>query len=811
MSISTAELALLIRVQDEASAALERIDKKGGGLIGTFKALVPAIIGFGAAFASWEVIGNAIEKTAELGKEVYDLNLNTGLSEESASHLIHAADDVGVSYETMSKSLIIFAKNVTAATRDETKAGEELSDSQRQVADQVRDAQERMKDATQDASYKMSDATRDATSTMAMALRDRNEAVRDSNHDLTVSTQDMVNQGRDLMHQYDDIMRDSARSERDISTDIQRAQRDLLKARADHAAGVTKTNDSVIRAEERLHDLQIRLNDSRIDSAEKLKRNGEKMNEHNQKVTETQYQAQRRKQEIDERYSDTAIRTQEQLARTARDTSLSLQRAYREGAEAIAKAHATVTKAQTDAEVNATRFGAALTDLGLKMSDVVDDKGKLTEEGFQRIAQKVKDMGPSLQRTADLTALFGRNGAALGPLMDQGAAGLKEAAEQSDRLGLTLSKDNVEKIRQYAKSHREMDDAIKGVQLRIGMYLMPKLTEFANWVVEHQPEIVAFVDKAIVYIDEKIGKLGEVIDYLMPAFETFYNGWVKIFDYLGEHETALMIVIGALVLLAVALQPIPIMILAIAYTLAYMAENGWFDKIAEGFAFLGKAAEFGIGLVKLAFAWIKENWPLIVAILAGPIGMAALQIVKHFDTIKSGAKSVIDFISSIPEKIGDAATKAFQTAKRFGSNIVNGILEGLGDFAGGAMDIAKGIEHSVAHLLNSQVIDRINGVEVHIPHVGDFGIPDKFKIPHIPEYEIGSRYIARDSLAMLHAGESVRTATETKNDRLGMNAGGGVTVNFNGKVSLQGASLKSAASTVGFALMREKRAMGAPL
>lgn len=45
---------------------------------------------------------------------------------------------------------------------------------------------------------------------------------------------------------------------------------------------------------------------------------------------------------------------------------------------------------------------------------------------------------------------------------------------------------------------------------------------------------------------------------------------------------------------------------------------------------------------KAAWGWIKKNWPMLLAILTGPIGLAVLAIVKNFDKIKAGFKSLVN-------------------------------------------------------------------------------------------------------------------------------------------------------------------------
>lgn len=57
--------------------------------------------------------------------------------------------------------------------------------------------------------------------------------------------------------------------------------------------------------------------------------------------------------------------------------------------------------------------------------------------------------------------------------------------------------------------------------------------------------------------------------------------------------------------------------------------------------------------------WIRNNWGLLVSILGGPIGAAVVQIVKHWDSIKAGAQTVIDFMRGLPGQV----TSALSTLK----------------------------------------------------------------------------------------------------------------------------------------------------
>lgn len=62
------------------------------------------------------------------------------------------------------------------------------------------------------------------------------------------------------------------------------------------------------------------------------------------------------------------------------------------------------------------------------------------------------------------------------------------------------------------------------------------------------------------------------------------------------------------------------------------------------------------------FNWLRANWPLLLAILTGPIGLAVLAIAKNWDKIKAGFQAVKDRIATIAGTLKDIITKPFDLA-----------------------------------------------------------------------------------------------------------------------------------------------------
>ncbi len=80
-------------------------------------------------------------------------------------------------------------------------------------------------------------------------------------------------------------------------------------------------------------------------------------------------------------------------------------------------------------------------------------------------------------------------------------------------------------------------------------------------------------------------------------------------------------------------------------------------------AFVQKVWDDILAIIQSAWGWVKKNWPLLLGIITGPIGLAAVFIIKHFTLIKDfihwawdqiqifslrAVKGVLDAFSHIP-------------------------------------------------------------------------------------------------------------------------------------------------------------------
>lgn len=134
----------------------------------------------------------------------------------------------------------------------------------------------------------------------------------------------------------------------------------------------------------------------------------------------------------------------------------------------------------------------------------------------------------------------------------------------------------------------------------------------------------------------------------------------------------------------ISLGPIAIVGAAVIALVALIIAN-W-DTVVQWTRTAFKWVTDAIGT---AINWVKANWPLLLAILTGPIGLAVLAIVRHWDTIKAGFTAVKDWISGrITDIVG------------FFTGLPGRLSSAAGDLFGWIGDSFKGAINTIVGLWN---------------------------------------------------------------------------------------------------------------
>jgi len=136
----------------------------------------------------------------------------------------------------------------------------------------------------------------------------------------------------------------------------------------------------------------------------------------------------------------------------------------------LARSLGTLEK-NADSETNAfNRFGI----------EVHNANGGLlpTQEIIGKVADRFKSMPDGVQKSALAMSIFGREGRAMIPLLNQGSEGLEKMRDKAQGLGLVV--ENVSALKSYVSAQRQWSATLQSLQIQIGNGVLPVLTSFSK-------------------------------------------------------------------------------------------------------------------------------------------------------------------------------------------------------------------------------------------------------------------------------------------------------------------------------------------
>jgi phage-related protein len=310
---------------------------------------------------------------------------------------------------------------------------------------------------------------------------------------------------------------------------------------------------------------------------------------------------------------------------------------------------------------------ASFKQLGISMNDL---KNMSAAQVMMKARDAMSMMGDKTQRTALMLKLFGRSGTEMVNWTKQAPSSIANVNKSLQKLGLVWGDKQLKTYKDMAAAQGDMKLAWLGLQMTIAQALIPTLTSLVKWF------------GAILTI---LQPYGGVLKYVAAGLAAFLAVG-KVVSIFSQFAKVLKIITAAQWLWNAALDanPIGIIVIAIAAAIAAFVlmykKVGWFRKgvdaalrvvvkvVKWAFSFVSKAVQAVVGFV-------SKHWKVMLAILVGPIAVAATLIIEHWSTIEEGVKAAVAFILkvvttvwnaliSVTRKVWDAIKDAVTTVAR---------------------------------------------------------------------------------------------------------------------------------------------------
>lgn len=159
--------------------------------------------------------------------------------------------------------------------------------------------------------------------------------------------------------------------------------------------------------------------------------------------------------------------------------------------EGLTKALQKLSIAMFDTQVNGQEGSAALKALGVSATDA---QGQIrpTEAVLLDLAEKFARMPDGADKAALAVKLFGKEGLAIIPFLNQGREGITALMEEAQRLGLVISEDVARASEVFNDNLTRLSAIFEGVQRQIGAAVIPILADFTEQIILAQTETGSF-------------------------------------------------------------------------------------------------------------------------------------------------------------------------------------------------------------------------------------------------------------------------------------------------------------------------------
>lgn len=347
-------------------------------------------------------------------------------------------------------------------------------------------------------------------------------------------------------------------------------------------------------------------------------------------------------------------------------------------------------------------------DLGIKIKD---SAGNLRQpnEIFEDVADIFHNTEDGIGKTALAVELFGKSGADLIPMLNDGKAGLKAFYAEAERLGLALSNEMIAKGDAFSDQLENIGEQVKGVKLQLGAVLIPALSaatekiskvidKITKWVQEN-PELAATIGNIAMTTGKWIAILGtaaiaigsvafiilqfrkaframsDAVTIGISIFKNIKNTFLVVDKAMKGYTKTQKLATVATKLFNKALKANPILtIISLIIALGavvYSVIKNW-DKIAAWFKKLWDAI---VGIFKAAWEAIKKVWSTVTGWFSNLWG-----------GIKAGAGKAWEGIKNTINKAREGVQKAWGSVKGWFSNLWGNVKSGISNAWGGIKD-----------------------------------------------------------------------------------------------------------------------------
>jgi phage-related protein len=285
--------------------------------------------------------------------------------------------------------------------------------------------------------------------------------------------------------------------------------------------------------------------------------------------------------------------------------------------------------------------------------DVRDTSGHIKPMNtlLMEAADKFKGMPNGIEKTNLALKMFGKSGSEMTKFLSKGKDGIAELEKESDKYGLTLSGKNLDAVKKSVGAHREQTAAMEGLQVQIGIHVLPVITKLTTFIASEVPKATRFFQELVVKVTPLAQHLKSALVPAMELVRAVIQRVIGVFEGIGRAMGELAEKYGPKILTFFE---------GVGHAIAGLAEK-YGPKILTFFESVGHA-----------IAGLAEKYGPKIRDFFESVGHKVAELAEKY-----GPK-IRDFFESIGHKVAELAEK-------YGPKILT-FFEGIGGAVGPTVD-----------------------------------------------------------------------------------------------------------------------------
>lgn len=373
------------------------------------------------------------------------------------------------------------------------------------------------------------------------------------------------------------------------------------------------------------------------------------------------------------------------------------------------------------------------------------------------IADKFKELPNGAEKTALATQLFGRAGAQMIPVLNQGSEGIAELTAKAKEMGLTLDDTAMNSFTESRKAQREFQATMQGLSVTLGQAFLPVLEAVQN---AFRDFLIPLIMKATAFVKEHQAQFEALAATIKGILQPIVEGLINIIKDLTtwvlqnkDMLTALTVAVLAGVIAFNAYNAIT--------TAITVAQKGW----------LALQAIFKVVTGEATLAQMGFN----AALIANPIGLiiaaiAALVagLIWFFTQTKLGQsiwKSFTEFMTSSMKAVGSFFASAWEGIQSAFSTVIGFLDSSFRAWGNSVIGVINTVISGANAALS--LISKVTGGAINV------------SIPKIPKLAEGGIIPATPGGRLVRVAEAGQAEAVIPLSKLGSVGGGsGATINY---------------------------------